>query len=329
MLKIMKKVISFGIIILCLSICLIPVTISTYTKSLGYSNIITVDDDGDGDYTSIQEAVNNSNPGDTIEVYSGTYYEYNIMIETNDITIKGIPYELGNGSDTGKPFLNGKGNALLFILADGVTFSGFRIENKGPYAAGTITLNSANNCLISENDVSNTPTSSIYCSNCSNTKIINNNLSHSAIRHGIFITESNNNEISGNVIFDMWLKGIFVWSGNKNIITGNIVKRCNEGISLIGNSNLVKQNLLEDNAFGVAVYGGFNKIQQNNFISNNKMDAFFHLDLYTIPLPSFWFNNYWGRPRILPKLIFGFYLFFIPFVQVDWQPAQKPYDIGL
>ena len=321
----MKKLLVVGIILLFIGLSISST--GTMVEQTTTGDVITVDDEGDGDYTSVKEAVNNSNPGDTIEVYSGTYYENDIMIETDDITLKGIPYELGNGSDTGKPILDGRGHSLLFILSDKVTLSGFHFKNKGTIAAGTITLNTANYCLISENDVSDTLVTPIYCWKCYNTSIINNNLSHCAIRQGISITESNNNELSGNVISDMWLEGILVWGGNNNIITGNIVKRCNEGISLIGNFNLVKQNLLEDNAFGVAVYGGFNKIQQNNFISNNKMDAFFHLDLYTIPLPSFWFNNYWGRPRILPKLIFGFYLFFIPFVQVDWRPALLPHDI--
>ena len=60
--------------------------------------VIIVDDEGDGDYTSIKEAVNNTNPGGTIEVYSGTYYECGIEIYTENITLRGIPYELGNGS---------------------------------------------------------------------------------------------------------------------------------------------------------------------------------------------------------------------------------------
>lgn len=36
---------------------------------------ITVDDEPDSDYTSIQSAVNNANDGDTILIYLGTYVE--------------------------------------------------------------------------------------------------------------------------------------------------------------------------------------------------------------------------------------------------------------
>jgi hypothetical protein len=42
-----------------------------------------------------------------------------------------------------------------------------------------------------------------------------------------------------------------------------------------------------------------------------------------------WDRNYWGRPRLLPKPLFGWIGFFglIPFVIFDWHPAQEPYDI--
>jgi len=47
---------------------------STGLNSDNYSNIrniFIVDDEGDGDYTSIMETVNHANPSDTIEIYSG------------------------------------------------------------------------------------------------------------------------------------------------------------------------------------------------------------------------------------------------------------------
>jgi hypothetical protein len=43
-----------------------------------------------------------------------------------------------------------------------------------------------------------------------------------------------------------------------------------------------------------------------------------------------WNHNYWNRPRILPKIIFGkIELKFtsIPLINIDWRPAKEPYDI--
>ena len=45
-----------------------------------------------------------------------------------------------------------------------------------------------------------------------------------------------------------------------------------------------------------------------------------------------WSENYWGRPRILPKPIFGIMVIGsvpIPWFNFDWNPAQEPYDIGV
>ena len=63
-----RKALAVGIIVLFI--------FSSFTKmAFGQTNedgnIIIVDDEGDSDYTSIKEAVNNVNPSDTIEVYSG------------------------------------------------------------------------------------------------------------------------------------------------------------------------------------------------------------------------------------------------------------------
>ena len=101
----MKRILTIGVILLFIGMS-IPFT-SSKQQSLG--NVITVDDEGDGDYTSIKEAVINSNPGDTIEVYSGTYLEQGIHIVNDNIALLGISHELGEGDDTGKPFIKGDG----------------------------------------------------------------------------------------------------------------------------------------------------------------------------------------------------------------------------
>ena len=74
-----RKCLAVGIILLFIGTGIIPSITSeqTYDK-----NIITVDDEpGDADFTSIKEAVNASSPGDTIEVYSGTYPEDGILVK--------------------------------------------------------------------------------------------------------------------------------------------------------------------------------------------------------------------------------------------------------
>ncbi|HNZ33487.1 MAG TPA: hypothetical protein PKJ22_04405, partial [Candidatus Cloacimonas sp.] len=54
-----------------------------------------VDITGAGQYTSIQTAINASNPGDSVLVYPGRYYE-SITITTNDISLFSMEYLTNN-----------------------------------------------------------------------------------------------------------------------------------------------------------------------------------------------------------------------------------------
>jgi parallel beta-helix repeat protein len=307
-------------------------TMQQYSMPISDKSVIIVDDEGDGDYTSIKEALNHSNQGDTIEVYSGTYYEYDIDIEIEDITLKGIPYELGNGSDMGKPLIHGQGlGKVMRIWAQGFTITGFRIENGGgTIACGIIGIQKgADNCVISDNDIAHAITGCVgIISN--NNKILNNIISYSAIRQGIALGEEcKNNMISGNVISDVEI-GIDLWDSNHNTITGNKISRCREfGIDIASSDyNTVKGNSFEDNAVGVhIIYNSHgSRIKNNNFI-NNQLQAYC---VYGFPffydLTNRWNGNYWNESHSLPYPIRGARIFFL-FVQFDWRPAREPYDI--
>ena len=59
------------------------------------------------------------------------------------------------------------------------------------------------------------------------------------------------------------------------------------------------------------------------------MDAFFDDSI------NKWTRNYWGKSRFFPKIIFGIMVLFefddfwipIPWINIDWNPAKKPYII--
>jgi parallel beta-helix repeat protein len=294
-------------------------------------DIIIVDDEGDGDFIRIQDALNHSNQGDTIEVYSGTYYEFDIYIRIEGIMLKGIPYEHGNGSDTGKPFINGEGKGdLIFIEAKNVIIDGFKIENDGgTLANGIMALRQgADGSTISNNDIAHSTMACIWVKSSNNT-IINNNISYSVIRQGIVLRDPCSNcLVSGNVISNVET-GILCWDSNHNTITGNKISKCSRfGLDIAGGEfNTVKGNTFDDNTIGIHLYYGVgSRIKNNNFI-DNQIQAHFE---YGIPpfwvLLNRWNGNYWGEPRLLPYPIRGVY-FFIPWIQFDWFPAKYPYDI--
>jgi parallel beta-helix repeat protein len=289
---------------------------------------ITVDDDGDGDYPSIKEAVENASSGDTIEVYSGIYYEYGIRLLTPNVTLQGIPQELGNGSGTGKPFINGRGlSYVIDIASEDIVFSGFHIENWGNTYDCALYLDGTHN-VVSNNDISNAYLGLIDCGNCSNCSIINNTLSHCDTYPGISLYFlSSYLTISGNVITNV-SRGVDLWDSPHNTVTRNAIRNCWRGINILSDHNTVYLNTLEHNTVGLEVTGYDNVIKHNNFIGNTQYDALFIIPPSDWHGPGYikWIGNYWNRPRIGPHLIFGF-SYGLPWFNVDWWPVLKPYKI--
>ena len=293
-------------------------------------HIITVDDEpGDADYTSIKEALNHSSLGDTIEVFSGTYNEHGINITEKGISLIGIPYELGNGSDTGKPFINGQGvDDVIRVKARNVSITGFHIENKGEiYWFIFLICWGADGCIISNNTLCYSGNCIIGCpSNYS--RITNNTIRYASFHYGIVLGPYNNNLVSDNFI-DHCPTGILFWGGNYNTIFRNCISNCSEfGIDIGGGGlNSFQFNTIENNNYGLHIYqSGFNKIKQNNFINNTRQAGFDQGLSFTAG--NRWIQNYWGRPRMLPYPIVGQVLVVLIWVQFDWRPAQTPYEIS-
>jgi parallel beta-helix repeat protein len=320
-----KECLAVVIVFLFLGTSLIPSALSEQTHG---KTIITVDDElGDADYTSIKEALNHSNPGDTIEVFSGTYYEHGINITNERISLIGIPHELGNGSDTGKPFINGQGfDDVINVNARNVTITDFHVENNGEGAYSIIGIGwGADGCVLSDNYLSNSVMSIVGCASNYST-IINNTISYSGIRDGVILGPYGHNVVSGNTIHDVDI-GIDLWDSYNNLITGNKISKCYSiGIDIAGHYfNTVSYNTLEGNPIGLhLLLTKRNRIEMNNFINNTK-NAYFEQGL-ELPGLNRWIQNYWGQSRLLPYPIFGT-VFIFPWVQFDWRPAQKPYNI--
>jgi len=327
-----KKIITVvGITILFLGTCITPtVAIEQSSMPISDKSVIIVDDEGDGDYTSIKEAVNNANPGDTIEVYSGTYYECGIEIYTENVTLKGIPYELGSGGDTGKPFINGEGKDFVigYMMTEGVLVTGFRMENDGTSHC-IVTIYKSKNCIFLNNDINNAATGLIYSKGSTNIQILHNNISQCQIRQGINFHDCSYFTITDNVITDV-TTGICVWDSDNNTITGNKIMRCRDfGIDVAGSNNKIIGNHLENNSIGIQIYEFFNSVKRNNFINNEVHSQFIYSKPIFQRFTNIWFRNYWDKPRLLPYPIRGGLFIFIPIIQFDWRPALKPYDIGL
>ena len=260
---------------------------------------ILVDDDGDADYSKIQDAIDNASNGDTIYVKSGTYNE-RITISKK---IKLI------GEDKYKTIIDKKitsdsnDKTAIDILANFVTFERFTIDNYdyavyiyssynkifnnifrnnsvALFLSSAIGNNITNNILdnnpillrygskynyITHNDISNS-LSGIELMDSNNNIIKNNDLSSS--QNGIGLWSSNNNEIIDNIIKNMTAEGIASGSSNYNLISKNSIIDSNQGIVLLKSSNnKIKFNSVLDNEYGLMIHSlsENNTIYQNNF----------------------------------------------------------------
>jgi len=117
----------------------------------------------------------------------------------------------------------------------------------------------------------------------------------------------------------------------KNLIQKNKIAHNFEGICIDSGSrrNIIQYNNISHNeVFGIIIEDGsnFNKISRNNFIKNCLEtplgQAYFKFCFY-----NRWKKNYWNSPRILPKVIQGGIGNIAPWINFDWRPALKPYDI--
>jgi len=109
-----------------------------------------------------------------------------------------------------------------------------------------------------------------------------------------------------------------------NIISENLISNNLNGTSLAAYAyGEITGNSFEDNtgyALILNLWCNENKIHFNNFIGNVN-DAKF-----TTSVMNRWSFNYWDRPHILPKPIFGRIAVF-PWVNFDWRPLLTPHEL--
>ena len=324
----------------------------TISSSTGFNlekqstvNVITVDDEGDGDYINIQDAVDNATNGDIIKVYSGMY-EPTRIDNTNTIILEGVSHELGIGNDKGKPIINGqekKGRLIYLSFVKDCIIQGFEL-NSGKF--GVLLLDSSNNTL-SENNISNC-SYGIHIESMlgpSTNNIIERNYITENFPAGLFLEFADNNTIRNNIITNNGEQGILLYSSSGNKVYNNYLSH--NGQKLLGpfghagvgvsssKDNIIEKNSFKRNTYGVFVHATTDTyVRCNNFLGNIRKEAYAAFTFTTV-----WENNYWKRPRLLPKpiLVIKEIVYLPPpiweikihGVQFDWHPARKPYDIGV
>ncbi len=182
--KTINKYFTSSILILLFLISIIQVSIA---------QIITVKQDGTGDYTTIQQAVDASIDGDTVLVYPGTYFE-NINYNGKNITVASLNLTTNNPAYIHQTIIDGNHSGSCVQIISGeidVVLHGFTVQNGSGkhfaaiyYNGGGMYIENSNptirNCIIKDNFV-NSNGGGLYCGNSSVTisgVTISNNYSY-------------------------------------------------------------------------------------------------------------------------------------------------------
>jgi nitrous oxidase accessory protein NosD len=343
----MKKILTFGIMLM-----FILMTVSSAnevylekqsTKPLSFVNTLYVGGNGTGNYSSIQEAIDDSNNGDTVYVYDDSSPYYENLIVDKSITLKGENKETTviNGSDS---------ENVVNISADNVILSGFTILNHGNHSFTTSILYvQSNYTVISGNIIKAYDDYGINIPYTEYTTISDNTITGkntSVSWMAIYILEGKNNNISRNIINNFKGGITFAYSNNYSIY-GNILTNMWFCINPAGFSinDVISLNNISGSWISIYAVNCFNyKIIKNNFISKTYRNAgfgYFPFELFyfgfkyksikDIRSTIEWDGNYWNRPRNVPKLIIGEGppRGYGRLIHIDKNPAQEPYNIGM
>ncbi len=235
-----------------------------------------VDAQGNGNYTTIQDAVNNASSGDTILVYPGTYTE-NVNANVENISIRSFS---GNPDDTIVKRLCVLSHAFK-ITANNVTISGFNIT--GEKATG-IYMNGVSGANITDNEFSGVGCG-VQMERSSRCSLINNTV-NGAVQHGFYLSSSSNNCIlTNNTISHTGEEGISLEHSNNCTLTGNTVTGANSGISLYYSDECVlRNNTARSGRYGINLWETKNFTLTGNIMSGNWYN--FNFDPYYYDLDN-------------------------------------------
>jgi nitrous oxidase accessory protein len=327
--KIMCKCFTIGVILLFIGTTMIPCSgqILGKTSARG-GHWLYVGGSGPGNYTTIQDAIDNASEGDTVYVYddSSPYVE-NIIVKSSINLI---------GEDRNTTIIDGfKENYTISILddIDGVTISGvclIRSEGQG-YSA--LYISSSYNNIHHNNifdfhgirtrngSVGNIITNNrlvveglgVFLENTNENNISNNDIV-SGDSAGIQLINSSRNYISKNTIIDGWF-GIYIdgennhvtcntintiryecliINGKTNFIDENIINNSECGLELRANAknNDIHGNTIKSCDYGVSLYGAIN----NTLHRNNILDCVVGVYCFCYSYKNkFYENNFIGN----------------------------------
>jgi len=205
----MKKGTAISIFLILILVSWIP-TISSDEPV--FSTTLYVGGSGPGNYTHIQDAIDDASNGDTVFVYSGLYIGTTYVNKSINLI----------GEDKNNTIISkGQKDDVITITASNVFFSGFTIRFSTTHFAG---------CYVQGAD---------YC-------IIDDNIFENSYGCGVWVT-SDYNKISNNIFLNNSESGIVVAGYNNEIFNNFVANNGLYGIEVHHSSNLIYHNSFINN----------------------------------------------------------------------------------
>jgi parallel beta-helix repeat protein len=252
--------------------------------------------------------------GDNPKVDAGIESRSNRSTIFGNIVIQNGRYGVGI-------LLNGSSDALVynnFISENG---------NEGVFLEKSIDV------IVRDNLITRNGHCAIVISQSSGNTIIQNTMANNYAGVSLW-PGATNNEITSNIIRNQTYSGVGIWpEADNNTLHHNVLSNNSLYGFLItkAQGNIIASNTIQGSNEGLRLFmANRSTFQNNNFIENN-CSAFFENSSF-----NRWRQNYWDdHTGIWPKCIHG--LIRVPWnktkvirwINMDWRPAQKPYDISL
>lgn len=240
------------------SACLIllPIDVKAATLYVGGA--------GPGNYTAIQDAIDNASSGDSIYVYSGVYHERPLIDKSLSLT----------GEEKTMTIIDGDGIAsVVHITADFVNITGFTMRYTGStFRDAALYLDSVRSCNVVDNLFFQYQTA-IFLEYSSNNTIENNDIISGG--NGIISLSSPNNGIIDNFVFDNYNGIVLTDSNNTTVINNEVVNGWFSIISHRSNGITIKQNNASQNVnWGIILTSSDYSIVVNNSLYDNRLGIY-------------------------------------------------------